>query len=313
MPTPYTGSRSGPATTVSTLIGMPKLIPARILSLLDNAFLSATLLRDAGPNANSLVAYEESTPLYLDGDPEIVGEFGEIPVKAGQMGLPRIAAGTPQGLGVRISRRQRDMNQIDRINQQITQLVNTMVRADERALRVLFDNPAIPSIAAGAAWDTASGRPRRDFANAMEVIASARPAGTAALDTNFGFLADTAVLPGTITPVLLDNDNFASVYNNRDSVVSEDVRYTGKLPNKVMNLDAVQSRSFATNKVLVLERRTVGFFSDFQALQVTETYPEGNGPNGGPTQSWRSDATRERVVAADQPLAACWITGVVSP
>ncbi|MGI8682066.1 MAG: hypothetical protein ACR2JO_08045 [Mycobacteriales bacterium] len=297
---------------MADLIGNPKLIPARITSWLNNAFLSAALLRDAGPNANSLVAYEESTPLYLDGDPEIVGEFGEIPVKAGQLGLSRIATGTPKGLAVRVSRRQRDMNQVDRINQQIIQLVNTLVRDDERALRLLFDNPAIPSIAAGAAWDTATGRPRRDFANAMEVVASARPAGTAAADANFGFLADTVVLPGTITPVLMDNDNFASIYN-KDSLASEDIAYTGKLPNRVMNLDALQSRSFATNKVLVIERGTVGFFSDFQALMITETYPEGNGPNGGPTQTWRADATRERVVAADQPLAACWITGVTTP
>ncbi len=312
MPTPYTGSRSGPATTVATLIGQPKLIPARIHELLANWFLSATLLRDAGPNANSLVSYSESEPLYLDGDPELVGEFAEIPVKAGQLGLPRIAAGTPRGLGVRISKRQRDMNQIDRINRQIVQLTNTMIRDDERALRVLFDNPTIPTIAAGAAWDTSSGRPTKDLANAMEVVAAARPAGTSASDDTFQFMADTAVLPGQITPVLLGNDNFAAIFN-RDALVSEDVRYTGKLPSKVVSLDALQSRSFASNKVLVLERKTVGFFSDFQPLQVTEVYPEGNGPNGGATQSWRSDATRERVNGVDQPLAACWITGVVTP
>lgn len=312
MPTPYTGSRGGPATTVSDLIGNPKLIPARILSLLNNAFLSATLLRNAGPNANSLVAYAESTPLYLDGDPELVGEFAEIPVKAGQIGTPRIAAGTPQGLGVRATRRMRDMNQLDRIHQQLTQLVNTMVRADERACRAVFDNTSIPTIAAGAAWDTSTGRPRRDVANAMEVIASARPTGTAVADANFAFDANTVVFPGSIVPVLMDNDNYNSVALSRDSMVSEDVRYTGKLPNQFLGLDALKSRSFATGKVLVLERGTVGFYSDFQELMVTELYPEGNGPNGGPTQSWRSDATRERVYAADQPLAACWISGVTS-
>jgi hypothetical protein len=312
MPTPYTGSRGGPATTVADLIGNPKLIPARTLSLLSLGFISGALLRDAGPNANSLVAYEESTPLFLDGDDEIVGEYGEIPVKAGQMGLPRIAAGTPKGLGVRVTRRQRDMNQIDKINQQIHQLANTMIRSDARALRALFDNPSIPSIAAGAAWDTSNGRPAKDIANAMEVVGSAKPAGTTVEDANFEFEANTIVFPGAITPVLLGNDNFASIYN-RDSLVSEDIRYTGKLPKKVLDLDALRSRSFATNKVLVLERGVAGFYSDFQELEVTELYPEGNGPNGGPTQSWRSDATRERVYAVDQPLSACWITGVVTP
>lgn len=310
MPTRIVSTRDGNRTTVADLIGNPMLVPARILDVLDAAFLSAALLRDEGPNSNGLVAYEESTPLYLEGDAELIGEFAEIPVKAGQKGLPRIAASTPVGLGVRISRRMRDMNQMGEVKRQITQLRNTMTLNDERGLRALFDNPAIPTIAAGAAWNTSNGRPQKDIANAMEVIEAARPPGTAAADTNFGFAADTIVLPGTIKPVLVGNDNFNAIYN-RDTTVSEDIRYTGKLPSKVMDLDALRSRSFATDKVLVVERGTVGFLSDFQELQITELYPEGNGPNGGPTQSWRSDATRERVKGVDQPLAACWITGVI--
>ena len=39
-------------------------------------------------------------------------------------------------------------------------------------------------------------------------------------------------------------------------------------------------------------------------------YPEGNGPNGGPTESYRSDASYKRAIAVDQPKAAMWLTGV---
>lgn len=312
MPTRIISSQDGNKTTVRDLLANPLLVPARILSILDQGFLSATLLRDEGPNASSLVSYEESTPLYLDGDPEIVGEFAEIPVKAGQKGLPRIAQGVPQGLGVRISKRMRDMNLMGQVNRQITQLTNTMIRADERALRLLFDNGSIPTIAAGAAWDTSNGRPQKDIAKAMGVVAAAKPSGSSVADSRFGFKPDTIVLPGAITPVLSGNDNFGAVFN-RDSLVNEDIRYTGKLPQKVMNLDALESWSFAQDKVLVVARGTTGFYSDFQPLEITELYPEGNGPNGGATQSWRSDATRERVTGVDQPLAACWITGVVTP
>jgi hypothetical protein len=302
-----------PRITVSELLANPLVIPARVLDLLANQFLSAALLRDAGPNNSSLVTYEESSPLYFGGDVEYVGEFAEIPVKAGQRGLPRIAAGTPQGLGIRISRKMRDTNNMMEVQRQLQQVVNTFIRNDERMLRALFDNPTIPTIAAGAPWDTASGRPRNDIARADEVIASARPStsGTAT-DTNFGFEADTVVFPGSIVPVLQGNDSFNFVLNSRDSVVSEDIRYTGKLPNQVMGHNALKSRSFAPTKVLVLERKTVGFYSDFQALQATGLYPEGGGPNGGPTQSWRSDTTRERVSGLDQPFAACWISGVTS-
>lgn len=310
MPTRVLSSQDGTKTTVRDLIANPLVVPARILSLLDQAFLSAALLRDEGPNASSLVKYEESTPLFLEKGPEIVGEFAEIPVAAGQRGLPRIAQGTPKGLGVRISKRMRDMGMTGEVNRQITQLVNTMVQDDELALRLLFDNPAIPSIAAGAAWDTANGKPHKDFARAKAVIRAQAPAGTT--NQRFGFKPDTLVIPSDVTAVLEGNDNFAAVFN-RDSLVSEDIRYTGKLPNKIGGLDPLESYSFAEDKVLVVERKTVGFYSDFQPLEVTELYPEGNGPNGGATQSWRSDATRERVSGVDQPLSACWITGVVTP
>jgi hypothetical protein len=64
--------------------------------------------------------------------------------------------------------------------------------------------------------------------------------------------------------------------------------------------------------VLILERGTVGFYSDTRPLQFTAMYPEGNGPNGGPTESYRSDASHKRAIAVDQPKAAIWITGITS-
>lgn len=300
----------GPRTTVSQLVGSPMLIPARVLERLANMFLSETVLRDAGRNANGLVQYSESTPLYLGSDVEQVAEFGEIPVGAGQIGLPRIAYATKKGLGVRVSREMRDENRIDDVNRQITQLGNTFVRAEERVMRALLDNPAIPSIPAGAAWDTASGRPRRDLANAMEIVGSAVPDNSQE-DDLLGFAADTAIFPGAIAPILLDNDNFLAVY--KDGLAAESIAYTGKMPKDVLGMAGLKSYSWPTDRVLVVERKTVGFYSDARPLESTGLYGEGNGPNGGPTESWRSDTTRKRAMGLDQPKAACWITGVVTP
>ncbi len=308
MTTPVLSVSDGSRTTVSDLVGNPYLIPARILDVLANQFISETLLRNAGRNTNGLVSFHSSTPLYLDGDVEAVAEFAEIPVAAGQMGLPRLAYGIKKGLGVRVSREMRDEGNVDAVNRQITQLRNTHVRADERALRALLDDPSIPTVAATAAWDAgATAKIRRDIARAKEQIASARPAGAPA-DSRFGFRADTVVMPGDIEPVLEGNEEFNRVY--RDGQSSENIEYTGKLPTKIAGLDPLTSYSFSSNKVLVLERGTVGFYSDTRPLEATPLYGEGGGPNGGPTESWRSDSTRKRVMGVDQPLAACWITGV---
>lgn len=310
MAVPLLSVHDGPAITVDTLVGNPMLIPARILELLNNQFLSAALLRNAGPNSNGLVSYEESTPLYLGSDVETVAEFAEIPVGYGQVGLPRIAVGTKQGLGVRVSKEMRDENKIDAVNRQITQLTNTMIRAEERALRRLLSDPSIPTIAASAAWTDPNSRVRHDLAAAAEAVASAKPAGVVDDDAFFGFEPDTIVMPGAITPVLLDNDGFLKVYS--DALAGESIAYTGKLPGSVLGMAALKSRSWPKDRVLILERGTVGFYSDTRPLQSTGLYGEGGGPNGGPTETWRSDTTRKRVVGADQPLAACWITGITA-
>lgn len=284
------------------------VIPARVLDLLANNFIAETLLRNGGSNGNGLVEYYESTPLYLGNDVEFVAEFAEIPVGAGQIGLPRISVATKKGLGIRVSREMRDENRMGAVELQIKQLTNTMIRAEDRALRLILNNPAIPTIPAAAAWTASTARIRDDLFNAKEVILSAKPDATQD-DDLFGFDPDTVVMHGSVEAILGRNDAFNSVYRN-SPLVTEDISYTGKLPQKIVDLDALRTRSFDKTRVLVLERNTVGFYSDTRALEATGLYPEGNGPNGGPTESWRSDATRKRAMGVDQPLAACWITGV---
>lgn len=308
MPTSVLSVNDGPKITVRQLIGSPYMIPARVLDILANRFIAETLLRDAGSNGSSVVSFEESTPLYLGSDVEDVAEFAEIPVGTGQRGDPRVAYATKRALGVRISREMRDENKVQDVNRQITQLRNTMVRADDRALRAILTNPSVPTIAATAVWTGSTAKIRHDIARAMEVVASARPTATQE-DDIFAFEADTVVFPGDITPVLLDNEEFLKVYRG-GGPTDEDIAYTGKLPGQVLGLDALRTRSWDRTRVLVVERGTVGFRSDARPLESTPVYPEGGGPNGGPTETWRSDTSRKRAMGLDQPKAACWITGV---
>ena len=302
----------GPNITVSDFKGNPMWIPTRIIDKTRDTAIEEVLLRNAGRNANGLVAYSESSPAYVAEDPSDLVEFEEIPVVAGQRGLPRIAVANRKGFGVRISKDMFDEGRLDEVNLQVRQVINSVTRNRTRALRAALNGAGgIPEIPAGAAWDTASGRPRRDLANAMEEIASASLTPSNDEEDEFDFAADTVVFPNSIVPVLMDNDNFIDVY--KDSLSPQDIRYTGKLEKDVMGMLALQSRHFSPDRVLVVERGTVGFYSDTRELQSTELYPEGNGPNGGPTESWRSDTTYKRVNGIDQPLAACWITGVRTP
>lgn len=296
----------GRKTTVDDIRRNPLYLPARILELLDGQFIDDVLLRYEGDA--STVAFEEGQSIFLDDEVSELIEFEEIPVAGYQRGLPRVSIATKKGLGVRISEDMRRENNIAAVNRQIIALTNTMIRARFLAMRELVMNPAIPSIPASAAWDTSSGRPRRDFAAAAEVIASA---GDDTAGTTYGYEADTTVVPGSITPILLDNDDFVKVYNG--NIAGENIAYTGKLPQDVMGMLGLKARFWPNDRVLVCQRKTLGFYTDPRPLEVTPLYPEGNGPNGGPTESHRSDATMKRGEGIDQPLAACWITGVVTP
>jgi len=309
MPTTITSVTDGGRTTVSDLTGAPLAIPARVIDMLAGASIVEELLRDAGGNTNGLVSFEESTPLFLDGDVATVAEFGEILVAAGQRGIPRISVGLKEALAIRVSREMRDENRMDQVNTQLRQLVNTMTRAELRALRALLLNPAIPTIPASAAWDTPGARIRHDLFAAEEIIASAKP-NTGQEDDTYSFEADTVAMHGGLKPLLLDNDEFLAIY--KDALSEENPVYTGVLPRTIGGKRGLTSRFWPRDRVLVTEAKTLGFWSDTRPLESTPLYGEGGGPNGGPTESWRSDTSRKRVLGVDQPLAACWITGVRS-
>lgn len=307
MPPVTVGSVSdGPNVTVRQLVAEPLLLPTRIIDMLDNSFLTDVVFRDAGRNGAGVVQYEESTPLFLAGDPEDVAEYAEIPVSIGQRGTARVAVGVKRGLGVRVSREMIDENRLGDVNRQLIQLRNTMVRAEEKALKSLLLAAAIPSITASASWST-TGTPRKDIANAIQTVAT-QNAGFGTEDV-LGFVPDTIILPYTITAGLMGNTDWNTVFAAGQNA-DEDIRYTGRLPGRIMGLTPLQSLFWPTNKVLVVQRGLVGFRSDTRPLEATPVYPEGNGPNGGPTESFRSDTTRKRVLGVDQPLAACWINGV---
>lgn len=300
----------GPTLTVDYLLGNPLWVPAKILSILDNGWISETLLRDEGGNADGIVGFEESRPLFLGKDVEDVAEFAEIPVASGERGLPRIVTSTLQALGIRCSERMRRSNKMGEINAQIDQLTNTMLRAEERALRRAFSNPRIPTIPASAPWDAAGSKIRHDLAQAQEAVGAAKPDGATEGDETFAFEANTVVFPGNIVPTLLDNDEFLKVYS--DTLSDQNIAYTGKMPGQVLGMEPLKSRSWPSDRVLVLERKRAGFYSDTRKLEATGMYPEGGGGNGGPTETWRSDVTKQRVIGVDQPLSACWITGIRS-
>lgn len=310
MPTTLVSVSDGNRMTVADLVKNPLFIPTKLKELMENQFISEALFRNGGKNEAGIVAYREGDPMFLDSDVQDVAEFGEIPVSSGQLGLPKVAFATKKALGVRVSKEMIDENDIDAVNKQMNGLKNTFIRANDRAAKALLTSAAVPTMAVSAAWDNASGKPRTDIAKGVEKIATAAPSNATA-DEAWGFAPDTIVMHPGLLSVLMDNDQILKVYNG--NVANESIAYTGAIPGEIMGLKPIQSRSFPIDRVLLLERGTIGFYSDTRPLQFTGLYAEGGGPNGGPRETWRSDASQKRAIGLDQPKAGLWLTGVTTP
>lgn len=310
MATTLVSISDGPRLTVSELVKNPLFIPTKLKQLMENQFISEALLRNGGRNDAGVVRFREGDPTFLDDDVQDVAEFGEIPVSSGALGLPRVAFATKKALGVRVSKEMIDENNIDAVNKQLTGLRNTFIRANDRAAKALLSSAAVPTMAVTDPWDDPAGKPRTDLARAIEEVSTAAP-DEATEDEYYGFEPDTIVLHPGLLATLMDNEQILKIYQG--NVANESIAYTGAIPGTIMGLNVIKSRSWPVDRALVLERGTIGFYSDTRPLQFTSLYAEGGGPNGGPRETWRSDASHKRAMGLDQPKAGLWLTGLVTP
>ncbi|RRQ26305.1 hypothetical protein DK926_18855 [Rhodococcus sp. Eu-32] len=292
--------------TVDQIMGNPKAIPQRVIDLVRDNIIGEAMFRNAGNPGSLLVQFERSVPLFLDGNPEAVAEFGEIPVFDLGEGLPEVARGVKTAAAVRVSREMRDFNQIDKVRKQITAVSNTVIQANDLAFRDALESASVPEVAATAEWEDATSKIRSDVKEAAKLIASTVHNGDPTKPK--GFRPDTLVLNSSVLYDFMDNEEFNKIYVG--NVADKSITYTGLLPNKVLNLNVLHSPLWPLDRGLVCQRGITGFYADPRPLEGTGTYPEGGGPNGGPTESWRSDTTQIRMIGVDEPESACWITGI---
>lgn len=310
MVTQIVSVQDGPRLTVSQMTKSPTLIPKRILSMTDQEFLSDAVLRHASDAPSGSVLYHESTPLFSAQDPAILDEFGEIPTTNGSLGTPLVARVVRRALGLRVSKTMIDRNNVDAVNVQITQIRNTMVRAWEDALfSAIVANASVQTVTTSANWAGGSSHIRGDVNAAKYLIKNA--SADAAGKQKFGYIADTLIISAETETDFLDSNEVSTPYVG--NIADENLRYTGKLPNKFLGLDVLVSwrlSAYFPDGAIVLQRKVFGGVSDERPLQATPLYGEGGGPNGGPTESFRTDVTRASAIFIDQPQAVVLISGV---
>jgi hypothetical protein len=288
----------GPRITVDAFLKDPLRIQELVFQMTDQQFLVDALLRSAGPVSSGAVEFFSSTPLYADVDSGKRAEFAEVPVAVTSRGTPSVSYVAERALAVLISDEMRRRMNVDPVNVQLMQVKNTLVKNWEDAFISALIAGVTQTVTPSGAWSTAtSGNIARvDITKAMKLVATAAAPGQS---TAFGFVADTLVVGAGRQFDLIKQADFNAPYVG--NMASENLLFTGKLPNRILGLDVVVSRMCPDSIAFVLQRKVAGFIADELPLQTSALYRD------EPRKVWRADVQRASAIGLDQPLAIAMI------
>jgi hypothetical protein len=303
MPTGARGYSDSPRLVVAELLKDPLTIPALILNMTENEFIMDSVLRMGGAAPSGAVRYSESTPLYADDFPEIRPEFGEVPVVPTSIGVPRVVFSHERAMAIMVSDEMRRRQTVDPVQRQLQQVRNTMVFSWNTAFySAVVANASIQTLAVANPWATASATTRADIAQAVYLVENANIVSPSGVTQWLGFEADTLIINHGTKNTLLQSSAFAAPYIG--DIASENLQYTGVLPNKIFNLDVLVSRQVPAGNAIVLQRQRCGFYADELPFMAGPLY------RNEERKIFRSDVQRASAIGLDQPLSIALLSGV---
>lgn len=303
MPTAVRGASDAPRITINELLRDPLTVPQLILDITQNEFVMDSVLRNAGAATSGAVRYAESTPLYADDFPEIRPEFGEVPVVPTSLGIPRVVFAHERAMAIMVSDEMRRRQTMDPVTRQLQQVKNTMVYSWNTAFySAVVANASIQTLAVANTWASAAATIRADIAQAMFLVENANIVAPSGVTQWLGFEADTLIINHATKNTLLQSSTFAAPYVG--DIASENLQYTGTLPQKIMGLDTLVSRQVPTGNGIIMQRNRCGFYADELPFQAGPLYRD------EPRKTFRSDTQRASAIGLDQPLAIVLLSGL---
>lgn len=305
-------SYDGSKYTVSDLVKTPRRVPNLVRELVKDQDISQWLLRQGPTAVGGSVVFEENLALYANDDSEIVAEFGEIPMTTSPMRTLITRATTKRGLGLKISKEMETRNDVGRVNDEIRMVRDRIVRTRENIFfNAITTHPDVIDLYSGGdaapgtgSWIGTSSTIVSDLAEAMYQISTQAPEG-AQNNEKLGFQADTLIIHPSIESAFIDNEEVNRIFAG-SPLASQQLRYTGKMPKKFLNLDVMKSWSADPDIAIVCQRKYMGFISQEWPL------------NGSPmkydeaTQSYTTYFSYRDLVAIDNPKAVAFINGISS-
>lgn len=299
-PLPSVSVNDGPRITVNDWLKDPLRIPTYVIDLMKQGFLADAVLRTEGSAPAGVVKFYESTPIYADSSVTDRAEFAEVPVALTSLGTPNSAYTVDKSLAVVISDEDKRRSDVDKLATRMTQVKNTLIKAwDDLFVQAVLTNTGVQTFAASNVWTTANYDIRSDILSAAALVEGAADAQGSEL----GFEADTMIVNRATKYTLLKSKDFNAEYYGGD-IADENLRYTGKLPQKIMGLNVLMSPRVPSGKAIILQRGVTGFIADEVPLNATALYRD------EPRKTWRTDVQRVSAVGIDQPKSAVVLSGI---
>lgn len=298
-PISVVSSTDGPRITVNDFTKDPLRIPTLILDMMNQGFIADAVLRQAGENPG-VVKYYEETPLYADGLARIRAEYGEVPVYTTSRGTPKSVYSEERPMAMLVSDEMQRRNNVDAVNTSLTQIRNSMVQVwDDVFFDYVLGHSGVNTSTTATPFSDEATDIRKVLLGAAKLIKTAKDQNGSTL----GFTPDTIICNQDTEYSLLSQKAFNDVYQG-GNIADENLRYTGKLPNRILTFDVLVSPRCPSDTLIVMQRGRCGFISDELPLQATALYRD------EPRKSWRSDIQRASAVGLDQPKAITVLTGV---
>jgi hypothetical protein len=312
----YAGG-DGPHFSVPALVKAPTLIRSIVYKMLDQESFVGDILRDAGTTESGAFVYSEGTPLFVNDVTPIVNKGGEIPVTTAAVGTPVPGSTVKRAMGIEITEEDRDRNNYDAVNTQLTQLRNTFDRDWNAAfLQVAlsrlstFASAATAVVGGWGAGDATTANAqyiRSDLAKATQVIQLAdadTSNGTGQM--KFGFSPDTLVInPVQQTQFILSREVqqlFTGNSSAQNAMLADSP--ARRLPVALFGLTVWVTWQMPAGQALLLQRKRIGGIINEKPLTTTPLYRINQ------RQVWRSDTDRRSAAFIDQPKAGLLLTGL---
>jgi hypothetical protein len=259
---------------------------------MDQEFLPDAVFRNAGDNNSGVVRFNETTPLYADTAVTERAEFAEIPVGSTSLGSPKAVFTVEKSMAVVISQRDQKRNAIGKLETRMQQTKNSIVKAwNDACVNALIASAAQTFTAVGH-LGTADYDIRADWLSIKKLIRLARDPQGALL----GYKCDVAIINPLTAFDLMQSEEFNKEYYG-GNIADQNLRYTGVMPQKILDTNVLESDSVPVGKAIFLQRGASGFISDEEPLEATPLYYKNE------TRTWRSDMWRTSAIGIDQPLS----------